>query len=107
MNSSRVIANNISLELRAHAMGLSEFGDKIGFSLAEVHRLIEGRLFIPPVQLEKIAKVLGITKEQLIKDRGMSEYNTLIHNFRDFKNELNQELVLDLIDMYADLAEAL
>jgi hypothetical protein len=64
-------------------------------------------LFIPPAQLKKIADIFGITKAQLIEDRGMAEYNSLIHNFRDFKNEENQELVLDLIDMYADLAEAL
>lgn len=107
MNSSRVIGNNVNLELRANSMELLEFGNRIGFSLADVHRLVEGRLFIPPKQLEKIASVFGITKEQLIEDRGMVEYNSLIHNFRDFKNEENQELVLDLIDTYADLAEAL
>lgn len=107
MNSSRIIGNNISLELKAHSMDLLEFGDKMEFSLADVHRLVEGRLFIPPTQLKKIADIFGITKEQLIEDRGMAEYNSLIHNFRDFKNEENQELVLDLIDMYADLAEAL
>ena len=107
MNSSRVIGNNVNLELRANSMELLEFGNKIGFSLADVHRLVEGRLFVPPIQLDKIASALGITKEQLIEDRGMAEYNSIIHNFRDFKNEENQELVLDLIDTYADLAEAL
>lgn len=107
MNSSRIIGNNINLELRASSMELSEFGDKLGFSLADVHKLIEGRLFVPPFQLNEIADVLGITREQLIQDRGMVEYNSLIHNFRGFKKEANQELVLDLIDMYADLSEAL
>ena len=107
MNSSRIIGNNVNLELKARSMELSEFGDKIGFSLADVHKLVEGRLFVPPIYLNKIAETLEITKEQLIEDRGMEEYNSLIHNVRGFKNAENQEIVLDLIDMYADLAEAL
>lgn len=107
MNNSRIIANNIKLELKAHSMELSDFSNKIGFSLTDAKKLVEGRLFIPPFQLVKIADALGITKSQLIDNRGMEEYSSLIHNFRDFKNESNQELVLDLIDMYADLAETL
>lgn len=107
MNSSRIIGNNVNLELKAQSLDLTEFGKRVGFSLADVRKLIEGRLFLPPLQLKKIADALGITRDQLIEDRGMSEYNSLIHNFREFKNESNQGLVLDLIDMYADLAEIL
>ena len=107
MNNSRIIGNNISLELTKQSIDIIEFGKKIGFSVSDVHKLVEGRLFIPPFQLSKIADALGITKAEVIENRGMAEYNSLIHNFRDFQNEENQELVLDLIDMYADLAEAL
>ena len=107
MNNSRIIGNNINLELKKQSMEMQDFGNKLGFSLSDVHRLIEGRLFIPPTQLSKIADILGITKEQILANQGMQKYNSLVHNFRDFKNEENQELVLDLIDMYADLAEVL
>ena len=107
MNGSRIIANNINLELRARTMEFSEFVNELGISLTDAHKLIEGRLFVPPNLLKEIADILGITKERLLQDRGMAEYNSLIHNFRGFKKEKNQELVLDLIDMYADLCEAL
>lgn len=107
MNHSRIIGNNISLELRKQSIEPSNFADSLGFSQLDVYKMIEGRMFISPVQLLKVANVLNITKEQLIEDKGMIEYNSLIHNFRDFKKEENQELVLDLIDMYADLAETL
>ena len=107
MNNSRIIGNNINLELKKQSIGMSDFANKLGFSLSDGYRLIEGRLFLPPTQLSKIADILGITKEQVIENKGMMEYNSLVHNFRDFKSEDNQELVLDLIDMYADLAEAL
>ena len=107
MNNTRIIGNNIRLELEKKSIKLSEFANKTGFSMADIHKLMEGRLFIPPLQLNEIANALHITKEQLIENRGREEYNLLVDNFREFKNEKNQELVLDLIDMYADLSEAL
>lgn len=107
MNYSRIIGNNVTLELKAHSMELSELRKKLDYSLADVKKLVEGRLFLPPSELIKVAEALGITKDELINDRGAEQYSSLIHNFRDFKNESNQELVLDLIDMYADLAEML
>lgn len=107
MNNSRIIGNNISLELMNRSMELSVFAQKIDFSMNDIHKLIEGRLFLPPFQLKKIADTLGVSKSDLMTDKGSGEYDKLIHNFRDFKKPENQELVLDLIDMYADLAEAL
>jgi plasmid maintenance system antidote protein VapI len=107
MNNSRMIGNNISLELKEKAWDVSTFAQKIGCSQEETYKLIEGRLFLPPALIKTIADALGITMEALMKDRGTLEYNSLIHNFRDFRNSANQELVLDLIDMYADLEEAL
>lgn len=107
MNNSRIIGNNIAIELKSQSIGVASFADSIGYSLHEAHKLMEGRLFLPPMQLKKIADVLSISLERLLEHRGASEYNALIHNFRDFKNQENQELVLDLIDMYADLEEAL
>lgn len=107
MNILRTIGNNISLELRRNSFELEEFADGIGFSLTDIHKLIEGRLYVPPILLKEIAEKLGVTRERLVEYRGAEEYNTLLHNFRDFKSEENKDLVLDLIDMYADLEEAL
>ena len=95
MNKSRIIGNNISPELKNKSIEMPVFAKKTGFSLAEAHRLVEGRMFVPPFQLNIIADALQITKEQLLEDRGSSQYNLLVHNFREFNN------------MYADLAEAL
>ena len=107
MNNSRILGNNISLELQRQSIGLLDLASKIGYSEKDIHKLVEGRMFVPPFQLDKIAESLKVTREELLMDRGADSYNGLIHNFRDFKNTENQELVLDLIDMYADLEEAL
>ena len=108
MNNSRIIGNNIALELKAaNRTDYSKFAEEIGFSLANVHKLLEGRLFLPPFQLRRIAEALKVPTDALLRNRGVEEYSSLVDNFRNFQNEKNQELVLDLIDMYADLEEAL
>lgn len=107
MNNARVIGNNIALELKKKSIDISFLAERIGFSLSDIHKLLEGRLLLPPFQLKKLAQVLNTTKEELMRVKEQGEYNDLIYNFRNFKNVENQELVLDLIDMYADLEEAL
>lgn len=107
MNNSRILGNNIILELSEMNLSVEMFAEKIGFTEAETQKLIQGRMFLPPFQLNVIAKALGISVEKLIDDRGCEAYNNLIHNFGEFKSRENQELILDMIDMYADLEEAL
>lgn len=106
MNYSRIIGDNITIELKNRSLSLLDLGDKIGFSDADMDKLTEGRLFLPPFQLTKIADAIGTTIDELIDERSNDEYSALIHNFRDFNNPDNQELILDMIDMYADLEEA-
>lgn len=107
MNYSRIIGFNIQLELKAKSINQVEFGKNIGFSESDICRLIEGRLFLHPLQLQKIAEVLNIPKNQLLEKRTPEEYNLLNPSFSDFVDDTNLEFILDLIDNYADLLEML
>lgn len=107
MNYSRVIGFNIQLELKAKSINLVEFGKIIDFSESDIYRLIEGRLFLPPSQLKKIAKVLDISMDRLLVKRTLEEYNLLNPFFSEFEDDTNLEFILDIIDTYVDLAEIL
>ena len=107
MNYSRVIGFNIQLELKVKSINLVEFGKIIDFSESDIYRLIEGRLFLPPSQLKKIAKVLDISMDRLLVKRTPEEYNLLNPSLLNFTNDANLEFILDLMDTYADLAEIL
>lgn len=107
MSNSRILGNNIALELSKRNLSVGLFAKNIGFTETETQKLIEGRMFLPPFQLKAIAKTLSISVEDLTADRGCEAYNSLIHNFGEFNSSENQKLVLDMIDMYADLEEAL
>lgn len=107
MNNSRILGNNILLKLKEKNLGIDSFSREIGLSKVETRKLIEGRMFLPPFQIKKIANVLGVSLETLTNCRDSSAYDNLIHNFGAFNNVENRELVLDFIDMYADLEETL
>lgn len=107
MNYSRVIGFNIQLELKVKSINLVEFGKIIDFSGSDIYRLIEGRLFLPPSQLKKIAKVLDISMDRLLVKRTLEEYNLLNPSFSEFEDDTNLEFILDIIDTYVDLAEIL
>lgn len=107
MNNSRVLGNNISIELTKNNITKAELADYLGMSETDVKKLLEGRMFLSPTQLEEIANYIGVSTKELLIEKNEKEYDMLIHNFRNFKKAANKELVLDLIDMYADLAEML
>ena len=107
MNYSRIIGFNIQLELKAKSINPVEFGKIIGFSESDIYRLIEGRLYVPPLQLKKIAKILNISMDRLLLKRTSEEYSSLNPSFSDFVDDINLEFILNLIDTYADLAEIL
>ena len=105
MSISRTIGNNISLHLKNKSMDISTLAEGIEFSLSDTHKMIKGRLLIPPYALKQIANILDVTKEELIKCCDREEYDKLVHDDCNFINSENQEFILDLIDSYVDLVE--
>ncbi len=105
MNNARMIGNNISTLLKKNNLTPPDLAEKIELSIQEIYRVLEGRIFLSPMILDRIANVFGVTRNELIT---MADgCDSSIHNFKVFSDEENQEKILDFIDMYADLAEML
>ena len=47
-------------------ISLDSFAKHLGYSIKDVWNVIEGKVIIPPVELEKIAGLLETTKSELI-----------------------------------------
>lgn len=107
MNYSRVMGNNVELELKRHNWNVEEFADKVGLSIVDAHKLLEGRLFLPFAMWSVVGDAVGLSTEQLMQQREKEDYCKLLQNFREFDNPDNQDKILDMIDMYADLEESL
>lgn len=89
--------NNISVE---------EAARKIGYSIRDLNRFIEGRLFLAPNEIERIANIFSTTPDELISYKPDSscllprlEYN------KEFSSEDHLFQIVDLLDEYIELKE--
>lgn len=109
MNEARVLGNNVRVLLGDNGIEQSTFANKLGYSEEEVQRLLEGRLYAAEEDMEDIAAFFGVSVSYLHTRLDAARYQNAgcIHCNNDFKNEGNQELILDIIDMYCDVKEAM
>ena len=68
--------------------------------------VIEGKVIIPPVELDKIASFLKTTKGELINHESDNLVPDLQY-MKEFSNPDNLDRILDLMDEYVELREVL
>ncbi|MGD9678706.1 MAG: helix-turn-helix domain-containing protein [Vulcanibacillus sp.] len=109
MESARVIGNNILLLLNERNITKEAFADASGYSLSDVQKLCDARLFMTNEDVKDIAKYFNVTDEYLRTDLGLCAYKgeDFLHCMGRFKRPENKDKILDIFDMYCDLKEAL
>ena len=76
----------------------------ISLSVADVTRVFEGRLLLSPVKLKELSKLIGTSVRELLDVTG--EYD-FVECMGTFTNKENEDKILDMIDNYIDLLEAI
>lgn len=84
-------------EIRS-ALNLSEF---------EAKRLYAGRLFLTSSDIKKVAGILNIPAKELVRIDTANYDKNVVHCMSDFNDRNNREKILDLINAYIDVREAL
>ena len=103
-NIGRKLGINISTCMYKAGINPDSFAEKLGYSIKDVWNVIEGKVIIPPFELERIAGFLGTTKAELIN----REPDSLIPDLqfmKEFKDLDNLDKILDLMDEYVELRE--
>ncbi len=97
----------LNIRMRMLEVGISpdNFAKHLGYSVKDVWNIIEGKVMVPPVELDKIAKLLGTTKSGLIHCEPDSLEPDLQY-MKEFSNPDNLDRILDLVDEYVELREA-
>lgn len=83
---------------------IEDFASAIDLSLKDTHRLFEGRIVLSPFQLKAISEKVDVPLKELLDVSGRY---TLVECMGSFKDKQNEDKVLDLIDNYIDLVEAI
>ena len=100
----RRLGSNIekaSLENYTH---IEDFAKDVCLSVRDVHRLFEGRLVLSPIQLNLISQKVNTPLKDLLN---VSGNYTFVECMGVFKDQSNEDKILDLIDNYIDLVESI
>lgn len=105
-NLYRKIGVNVYTFMKKADLTPEELAKQMSYSLKDVWNVIEGKVMIPPVELNKLASMLGVTKEDLVTN----EPERLVPNLefmKEFSNPDSLDRVLDLMDEYVEIREAI
>lgn len=100
----RKLGINISMRMLEANISPDNFAKHLGYSMKDVWNIIEGKVIVPPFELEKIAKVLCTTKSELLNREADSLVSDLQY-IKEFSNLDNLDKILDLMDEYVELKE--
>lgn len=103
-NVGRKLGVNIRTCMLEANISLDSFAKHLGYSNKDVWNVIEGKVIISPIELEKIADVLKTTKRDLL-NREASSLVPDLQYIKEFSNSDNLDRILDLMDEYVELRE--
>ena len=68
MNNNLIedIRKSIYELMKKNKMTCQEFGDALGYPITDVDRILFGEVLLPPVEIERIANLFGMTKRELL-----------------------------------------
>lgn len=102
----RKLGVNIFTLMQDSGISHEELAKKLNYTVRDMYRVIEGRLMLPPIEIERIAKILGKTKSELLNyesDKVVPE----LQYMKEFSNPDNLDTILDLLDDYVELQESI
>lgn len=105
-NTGRKIGVNIFTLMQNAGISREDLAKKLNYSYRDMCRILEGKLMLPPAEVRKIAELFGKTKQELIhyeSDRVVPE----LQYMKEFSDTNNLDKILDLLDEYVDLKEAM
>ena len=102
MNDFHKIGSFIKLKMMEQNKSIQSLSEESGYSTKDIGKILDGRLFLSPKQIEEIAGILDLDINEMINciDVDSIEY------VGEFTKEENKDKLLDYIDRYVDLKEA-
>ena len=102
MSYLRGLGKMIKTRMSEQGKSIQLLAKESGYSIKDIGKIFDGRLFLSPKQIEEIAGILDLDINEMINciDVDSIEY------VGEFTKEENKDKLLDYIDRYVDLKEA-
>lgn len=109
MKTARIIGENVKYFLKVKKITQEKLAEDLDSTVEGVKKLCDGRLILIKKTQKRIADCLAISLDELktIRDNADYEGNEFMHCMGNFKYPDNKEKLLELLDIYCDVKEAL
>ena len=107
MKEARMLGNKIQHLAQNKGLSVSDLSSMLGCDEHQVLSLYKGRAYASYAKIKILAYELGSTVEELLKGDPDVYKATVVHCMHEFENEDNREKILDIIDGYIDIIDAL
>lgn len=105
-NAGRRLGVNIFTLMQKSGISREELAEKMNFTYRDMCRVLEGRLLLTPVQAARVVELLGTTMEYLLHCES-DKFGPELQYMKEFSDRENLDKILDLLDEYVDLKEAM
>lgn len=105
-NVGRKLGVNIFTLMQNSGISREDLAGRIGYTYRDVCRILEGKLLLTPVEIEKVAEVFGKTKKELL-DYQACKFVPELQYMKEFSDTDNLDKILDLLDEYVELKESM
>ena len=106
MKEARKLGNFIEQLAASKGLSTSQLGSILGCSENRVLALIKGRAYATFAQISSLASALGVSVQELLRGDEQHYQATVVHCMNEFQDQENREMILDLIDHYVDVIDA-
>lgn len=103
---ARTIGRNIQVLMYNKNMSVKDFSKVFEFDMRDSYRIIDGICFLPPRELRKISNYFNVDMEYFLKEQENYDIPNLQY-VNDFHDKEKLDIILDLIDDYIELLEAI
>lgn len=107
MKGARVLGNYVQKLAEDQNVSIPELSVLMNCSELQVKSFFKGRFLASFRQLETLSHQFGVKVSDLIKGDEAHYNKTVVHCMEDFEDTNNRELILDIIDDYMDIQNAL
>ena len=101
MSYLRGLGKMIKTRMSEQGKSIQLLAKESGYSIKDIGKIFDGRLFLSPKQIEEIANVLELNVDEIINCTDVDP----IECMGEFTKEENKDMLLDYIDRYVDLKE--
>ena len=106
MQEARMLGNYVAYLAKINGLSNSDLSGILGCTEDRVYSFIKGRAFASFSQLSSLANAFDVSIDKLLVGDKEHYNETVVHCMNDFHDTSRREEILDLIDNYIDIVDA-